>query len=122
MKKIRNEELIGFCKMVGANLRYLRTKKRLTQAKVGAALTVKFQQVQKYETGLNGPSAWRLKQLADLFEVSPLDILDPGYIAKSCNKKEPSVSELLQEGMKRQIEKENDGLNSQNTTCFKDGA
>ena len=40
-------------------------------------------------------------------------------------KKEPSVSELLQEGMKKQIEaeeKENDILNSKNTTCFKDGA
>jgi len=40
-------------------------------------------------------------------------------------KKEPSVSELLQEGMKKQIEaeeKENDILNSKNTTCFKNGA
>ena len=40
-------------------------------------------------------------------------------------KKEPSVSELLQEGMKKQIEaeeKENDQLNTQNTIGFKDGA
>jgi len=40
-------------------------------------------------------------------------------------KKEPSVSELLQEGMKKQIEaeeKENDRLNTQNTISFKDGA
>ena len=42
-------------------------------------------------------------------------------------KKEPSVSELLQEGMKKQIEaeaeeKENDQLNSKNTIGFKDGA
>tara|TARA_R110002020_G_scaffold377894_2_gene588952 strand:- start:448 stop:621 length:174 start_codon:yes stop_codon:yes gene_type:complete len=52
--------------------------------------------------------------------------------------KEPSVSELLQEGMKQQIKtemiqslheewakengyRENDTLNSKNTTCFKDG-
>jgi len=40
-------------------------------------------------------------------------------------KKEPSVSELLQEGMKKQIEaeeKENDQLSSKNTIIFKDGA
>jgi len=40
-------------------------------------------------------------------------------------KKEPSVSELLQEGMKKQIEaeeKENDQLNSKNTIGFKNGA
>ena len=40
-------------------------------------------------------------------------------------KKEPSVSELLQEGMKKQIEaeeKDNDQLNTQNTIGFKDGA
>ena len=55
-------------------------------------------------------------------------------------KKEPSVSELLQKGMKKQIEdstiaediheewaiknsyRENEKLNSKNTTGFKDGA
>jgi len=38
-------------------------------------------------------------------------------------KKEPSVSELLQEGMKKQIEaEENDTLNSKNSISFKDGA
>ena len=40
-------------------------------------------------------------------------------------KKEPSVSELLQKGMKKQIEaeeKENDQLNSKNTIGFKNGA
>ena len=40
-------------------------------------------------------------------------------------KKEPSVSELLQEGMKKQIEaeeKDNDQLNSKNTIGFKNGA
>ena len=45
-------------------------------------------------------------------------------------KKEPSVSELLQEGMKKQIEAEekengyrdNDQLNSKNTIGFKNGA
>ncbi len=95
MKLIRNEELVGFCKMVGANLRYMRIAKGLTQAKVGQSLNIRFQQIQKYEAGANCLSAWRLQQLADFFETSPLNILDPNYIAKSCNKKATqAVSEL----------------------------
>ena len=94
MKFIRNEELTGFCKMVGSNLRYLRTKRGWTQSKVGEPLNVRFQQIQKYEAGTNCPSAWRLKQLSTLFEVSPVDILDSGYIAKCCQQKEPDVPTL----------------------------
>jgi len=95
MKPIKTKELTDFCKMVGANLRYIRIERGLTQAKVGQLLNIRFQQIQKYEAGSNCLSAWRLKQLVDFFETSPLDILDPNYIAKSCNKKAAqAVSEL----------------------------
>jgi DNA-binding XRE family transcriptional regulator len=87
MKKIRTPEHIAFCKMVGANLRKMRIEKGLTQAEVGHPFGMRFQQIQKYEMGTNCLSSWRLKQLAELFEVSPVDILDPNYIAKCCNKK-----------------------------------
>ena len=90
MKVIRDEEHINHCKMVGANLRYLRVARKWTQDRVGRALVVRFQQIQKYEAGTNGLSAWRLKQLANLFEVSPLDILDDSFIAKSCQRKSES--------------------------------
>ncbi len=86
MKKIRTPEHIAFCKMVGANLRKMRIEKGLTQAEVGHPFGMRFQQIQKYEMGTNCLSSWRLKQLAELFEVSPVDILDPNYIAKFCQK------------------------------------
>tara|TARA_R100000306_G_C4252248_1_gene81018 strand:+ start:129 stop:422 length:294 start_codon:yes stop_codon:yes gene_type:complete len=87
MKLIRTPEHIAFCKMVGANLRKMRTEKGLTQTEVGHPLGMRFQQIQKYETGTNCLSSWRLDQLANFFGVSPVDILDPNYIAKCCNKK-----------------------------------
>jgi transcriptional regulator with XRE-family HTH domain len=90
MKFIRNEEHVDHCKMMGANLRYMRIAKGLTQTKVGQSLNIRFQQIQKYEAGSNCLSAWRLKQLADFFETSPLDILDPNYIAESCQEKKES--------------------------------
>ena len=86
MKHIRTEELINFCKTTGSNLRSLRTARRLTQAEVGHLLNIRFQQIQKYEAGTNCLSAWRLKQLADLFEVSPVDILNHNYIATQVNR------------------------------------
>ena len=86
MKKIRTEEHIDFCKIVGANLRKMRIERKLTQAQVGRSIQVRFQQIQKYEMGSNCLSAWRLKQLANLFKVSMMDILDPQYIAKFCQK------------------------------------
>ena len=86
MKLIRTPEHIAFCKTTGSNLRYLRTARRLTQAEVGHLLNIRFQQIQKYEAGTNCLSAWRLKQLADLFEVSPVDILNHNYIATQVNR------------------------------------
>ena len=87
MKLIRTPEHIAFCKTTGSNLRYLRTARRLTQAEVGHLINIRFQQIQKYEAGTNGLSAWRLKQLAELFEVSPVDILDHNYIATQVNRR-----------------------------------
>ena len=95
MKKIRTPEHIAFCKMVGANLRKMRTEKGLTQTEVGHPFGMRFQQIQKYEMGTNCLSSWRLDQLANFFGVSPVDILDPNYIAKCCNKKDAqAIAEL----------------------------
>ena len=54
----------------------------LSQSNVADAIGVTFQQIQKYEKGMNGLSALRLKQLANKFKVS-LDVLvDPDMITK----------------------------------------
>ena len=73
----------------------MRTEKGLTQTEVGHPFGMRFQQIQKYEMGTNCLSSWRLDQLANFFGVSPVDILDPNYIAKYCNKKAAqAVAEL----------------------------
>ena len=76
MKLIKTKEHNELCKVVGANIRKMRTDKKLTQEEVAFALEVTWQQMQKYEYGKNCLSAWRLKQLADLFQVSTMDILE----------------------------------------------
>ena len=55
---------IAFNAVVGRNIKYLRKYRRLNQTKVADHCKVKFQQLQKYEKGTNGCSAYRLHQLA----------------------------------------------------------
>ena len=95
MKLLKTKEVTAFSKMVGANLRYIRIARKLTQTKVSYALDVTFQQMQKYEAGTNCINAWRLVQLSDFFKVSVLDILNADYIANSCNKKTPQDAGYL---------------------------
>ena len=87
MKLLKTKELTEFSKMVGANLRYIRIHKGLTQTKVSQCLDVTFQQMQKYEAGTNCINAWRLTQLAKFFNFPVSDILDPDLIMRMCNYK-----------------------------------
>ena len=79
MKLVKTKEVTDFSKMIGANLRYIRIHKGLTQTKVAQALDLTFQQMQKYEAGTNCINAWRLVQLSNFFKVSVSDILDVDY-------------------------------------------
>jgi len=54
---------------VGARLRMRRAMLGMSQSKLGAILGVTFQQIQKYEKGVNRISASRLKQAAGVFDV-----------------------------------------------------
>ena len=55
---------------VGARLRVRRTLLGMNQTKLGDAIGVTFQQVQKYENGANRISASRLFDLSRVFDVS----------------------------------------------------
>ena len=79
--KHRTDEELTINRIVGQNLKYLRKLNNLNQTKVGNALKVSFQQIQKYEKGMNGLSALRLKQLADKFKVSLDVLIDPNMIS-----------------------------------------
>jgi transcriptional regulator with XRE-family HTH domain len=56
---------------MGFRVRSLRVARRMTQADLGRALGVSFQQVQKYENGSNRISAGRLQRIARIFDVPP---------------------------------------------------
>ena len=88
MKLVKTKEVTDFSKMIGANLRYIRIHKGLTQTKVSQCLDVTFQQMQKYEAGTNCINAWRLVQLSKFFNFPVSDILDPDLIMRMCNFKE----------------------------------
>lgn len=60
----------NFDKNLGARLRLQRVSRGLTQKQLAAKLGISFQQVQKYETGINKISAERLWRLSQLFSVS----------------------------------------------------
>jgi transcriptional regulator with XRE-family HTH domain len=56
---------------VGARVRMRRILMTMSQEKLGEALGVTFQQVQKYEKGVNRISASRLQQIAETLGVTP---------------------------------------------------
>ena len=65
----RTDQELAVNKVVGQNIKYLRKLHYLNQTKVGNAIGVTFQQVQKYEKGINGVSGFRIKQLSLALDV-----------------------------------------------------
>jgi transcriptional regulator with XRE-family HTH domain len=61
---------------VGARLRMQRMLVGMSQEKLGEALGVTFQQIQKYEKGSNRVSASTLKQIAQALNVPPSFFLE----------------------------------------------
>jgi transcriptional regulator with XRE-family HTH domain len=56
---------------VGNRLRMQRILSNMSQEKLGEALGITFQQVQKYEKGVNRISASRLQQISHILNVPP---------------------------------------------------
>ena len=54
---------------IGARMRERRIALQLTQAGLGEKLGVTFQQIQKYEEGINRVGAGRLQQISQVLEV-----------------------------------------------------
>lgn len=61
---------------VGNRVRELRTRAGLSQTDLGGRLGVSFQQVQKYEKGVNRMGASRLIQICDALKVSIHDVFE----------------------------------------------
>jgi transcriptional regulator with XRE-family HTH domain len=65
----RNIVATAIDKHVGARVRTRRERLKMSQTTLGKALGVSFQQVQKYEKGVNRIGAGRLQQLGGILQV-----------------------------------------------------
>lgn len=65
-------------RLVGERIVALRKARGLSQTALGAAVGVTFQQVQKYERGMNRVGAGRLQEIARLLEVPISAFFDEG--------------------------------------------
>ena len=78
-----------FNKHLGEMLKKRRLALGLTQTKVAKAISVTFQQIQKYEKGINGVSSLRLLQLASYLKV-PINYFFENYPEYINNLDKPS--------------------------------
>ncbi len=75
---------------VGQKLRARRIFLRMSQTEVADAIGITFQQIQKYEKGVNRVGASRLQQLSNVLGVSPFYFFEG---APSVGKKAPAPNE-----------------------------
>jgi transcriptional regulator with XRE-family HTH domain len=62
---------------VGRRVRMFRLQKGLSQEKLGDALGITFQQVQKYEKGANRIGAGRIQRIAEILDVPVTSFFTP---------------------------------------------
>ena len=77
---------------VGKRIKQLRWLKGMTQQQLAKQIGVKFQQVQKYETGANRVSASRLWQLCEALNV-PVSFFFEGYPGDKLSSKSRGFSD-----------------------------
>jgi DNA-binding Xre family transcriptional regulator len=75
---------------VGARVRHARELRRQSQTALGEAIGVSFQQVQKYERGVNRISASALVRIAQFLGSSPADLLPPPQAPATTPRSRPS--------------------------------
>ncbi len=82
-------------KQVGQNIRIFREAKGLSQTKLGDAIGVTFQQIQKYEKGTNRIGAGRLVQIAEVLGLPIARIFDSVASIVGTRQGGPVVTDLL---------------------------
>lgn len=84
-------------KLVGQNIRIFRVAKKLSQTQLGDALGVTFQQVQKYEKGVNRVGSGRLAKLSKILDVPINRFFDNGIVSADGPVRSEIVTDLLSE-------------------------
>lgn len=82
-------------KLVGRNIRIQRLAKGLSQTELAQKLGVTFQQVQKYEKGVNRIGCGRLFQIARILGVHVMDFFDGSDAGKATASR--NVRDLISE-------------------------
>ena len=80
---------------LGKRIRLRRVEQRISQAELGDQLGVSFQQVQKYEKGVNRVGAARLQQIATALDVPVTFFFDDGSAGKRASGDKREVESLL---------------------------
>lgn len=80
---------------VGANIREIRVRHKMSQETLAGHLSITFQQVQKYEKGTNRVSASRLVEIAHVFGV-PVGALFTGVVA-AVNNPDAAIQQMSRE-------------------------
>jgi transcriptional regulator with XRE-family HTH domain len=101
MSKTSNKSSTKIDKLVGRNVRVRRLAGGFTQGELGAKLGVTFQQVQKYEKGINRIGSGRLYEIAEIFEV-PVKSFFEGETKEPASRKS-SPFELLADALTMQM-------------------
>ena len=68
--------------ILGNNLRYIRNRRKLTLQRLAGLAGVRYQQIGKYELGVDQMSAYRLWQFSQLLKVKIKYFFDPTYIER----------------------------------------
>lgn len=91
----RPKKSTTFDQQIGARIRQVRKKQKMSQEQLGKEVGVSFQQIQKYENGHNRISASRLVHVARILNVSTNFFLDQA---------EPGVPAMTIEGIRREFD------------------
>jgi transcriptional regulator with XRE-family HTH domain len=83
-------------KEIGAHIKAIRTSAGLSQSALGERLDVTFQQVQKYEKGINRISVAAFISICLTLDIKPMDILGEYFGDASATKMSPLVAEVIE--------------------------
>jgi len=80
INRSRVPDQCAFDVMAGANLHYIRRYRKLTMVKVSEQMSFSFQQLQKYEKGVNTISAYKLLTLCKIYNIDIDKIVKSNFI------------------------------------------
>jgi transcriptional regulator with XRE-family HTH domain len=78
---VKQDDEKKFNRRIGRRLRELRTARGMTQMQLSEEMGVTYQQIQKYETGFNVASPWKLARLAEILGVPLTNFFEAAGVA-----------------------------------------